>query len=128
MKRCYVVKIVSLISVAWTLASPGASELYPRYECGNYRARGAFILNRQHQFIFSLRNGTTSPMEFIVLGGEPKEKLSHIGASVEIEFFVPEPIENTGRPIVYFKEFSSKGDVEKDSIKPLARLDCTKPH
>ncbi len=98
-----VVKNLILISVCCISLQLKAQivRMIPQFECGRYRVQGKLILNQENYFILSVRNGTSSPFELILFGGDFDSKLKSVGSLISTQIYVPRKIASQVLPVAY---------------------------
>lgn len=107
-------KLASLLLFASTAFG---APVYPKMECGVYQASGKLRRSKQGDFVLIVREGTSSPWEFILNGGEPKEKFLRNRTKVSVEFYVPIAFSTPEHPMVFFKKF-----LKDEPKEPLVKV------
>lgn len=106
MIRSNIVK--TLLSISFFVCSiicAAEWSVLPNYDCGTYKVSGYFSKNAGQNFIITVRQGSSSPYELIVLGGEIPEKLDRANTEVNLLVYVPAPIKSNNKPLVFFQKF-----------------------
>src|SRR4051812_38063129 len=98
-----------LLQLAWLgIAIPASgSTIKPHFDCGMYQVSGRLRHSGRQDFVLTVRAGTSSPYELILLGGNISDKLEHVDTRVSAEIYVPHPIHDNLKPFVFFQKFVS---------------------
>jgi len=126
MKISRTAKILFLISVFALPDLGGGAEVWhvvPQFECGTYLVRGVLNKNARGDLVLSMRKGSASPFELILLGGDFSDKLDHLGSLVVLEVSVPQPIKSTQRPFVMVRSVSKSENSVRD-FRLLKKTPC----
>ena len=59
------------------------------------------------QFVLVMNYGSYAPREFIIVGGAANEKMAKIKLLTQVEFYVPNDINDRTVPIVFLQKFLS---------------------
>ena len=97
------VKLLILTSLWLFLFEANAEQVQfvPQFDCGEYLVQGKLILNKENTFVLSVKNGTSSPFELILLGGDFDSKLTAAGKFVGVQVYVPQRITSQKLPYTY---------------------------
>lgn len=122
--RAFIILIVFLhCEEALLAAEPAILHL----KCGIYKAKGFFALNKNNQFIFTVHRNSFSAKEFLIIGGDAKEKLMHTNKVSEIQFYVPNTISSGSTTnLVFLMKFNKVINPFDESIQLLSEEGCGK--
>lgn len=121
------VKLLLLINFIIIISLPSLSEIIqPPFDCGLYQISGFLKVNSQKHFILTVNNNTTSPFEFILLGGSFTERLSRNKTMVETTVYTPKEIINNNTPIVYLRNINSYQPGISKTFQMLSKMACGK--
>ena len=109
------VKRLLLISFLIPIGMATDFKITPDLECGNYIFKGLLRQNNNGNFIVTARAGTSSPIEFILLGGSISHKLSHLNTKITVEAYVPKPIKSNQQTFIFFRKFLKEKKAAKNS-------------
>ena len=88
----------------------------PEFKCGLHNFYGKFAKTGAGSFIITLRHGSSSPLEFILLGGNLSKKLDSLNSYVRIQVYVPQPVKDNSRPFVFIQKFLPARKNVKDFV------------
>ena len=113
----------SLLLISFMLAASANGGIQPNFECGIYRISGEVGMNNNKNYVLTVRKGSSSPYELILVGGNTREKRSRVGARVTAEIYVPQPIKSNNRPFVFLREFQKFGPDDVEAVL-MRKADC----
>lgn len=123
MKTFEIAKKAAFVSLLALLALSSSAQaekhlLKPALQCGQNQIWGRFVQNDNGNFILRIRHGSSSPVEFIVLGGNVKEKLSRLNTDVRMVVDVKHLIRGNDRSFVHLVRFEPL-DFSKTKPEPV---------
>ena len=85
-------------------------------DCGIYQISGVLKENTRGDTLLSLRHGTTSTIQFIVVSEKTDEIKRRLGLPTKIEVYVPQKIVSNNSPFVIVRKFQTSSFGLKDEI------------
>ena len=97
-------------------------QISPIFPCGIYVLKGKLIESDGNYKII-LRDKTSTHLEFLILGGSIKERLSKLNTEVMVKVYNPLPIEDRSNPTVYLKSYLTY-DPKAPDYEITEKRDC----
>jgi hypothetical protein len=127
MRTLRVAKAVILISlISLGCLAHAAFEIIPKLDCGEYLIQGKLTQNQNGDFLVRIRESSSSPFEFLVLGGDFDQKLEHLDSVVTIRAKVFKKIESNNQPFVELLGYGTKLSDKSTPYKLVSRSKCEK--
>lgn len=127
----WLARILLLISAILAGATAKAAEskagdfqLMPHLECGLYRVEGLLRAAGDDGYRLVQRNGSSSPLEYILLGGDLDAVETHAGRPVNVEVYVPRPIRDNNKPFLFLRKFLELRSIAEEKTEKIGNEAC----
>jgi hypothetical protein len=77
--------ILFILLVLSPLSLLASAEFVPQLECGEYIFSGKLFTGQSQVSVLQMRSGTSTPYEYIVLGGDIEKRLSNMNTMTTIK-------------------------------------------
>lgn len=114
---------LGFIAADAAIAEPGI-DIHARLDCGIYEMHGYLTQNKQGNFLIRIKHRSRSPYEYILLGGEPEEKLRNMNTAVAAQVSVNKKILSNDAPFVMLEKFLDKTAKMEGKIFLLNKKEC----
>lgn len=119
------VKNLSLISTLFLGgAAFGLAIPYPKLECGSYKASGHLHYSKTAGYVLQLRRNSRSPVELLLLGGEPRELFERRDTHVTVRISVSQPIRDPSYPVTRLQTFLRNDGSFNEDITLVEKTAC----
>ena len=106
------------------MAGTPRQTVLPRLECGIYKASGTVLRNSQGHYLLTMNPTSSSPTEFVLLGGDFEAKLDSVHSRTAVEFYVPATIADNSAPYVFLQKFTAHPATTDDGVELVKKHRC----